>query len=130
MIIRHKGVSLVSGKNVTGYAVHMDGKFYIFIDSGCRIQVKASSILPVEEGLIDAMELMPVKEGVHSLYCLGLSEQLLSELKNHGVRYLEDLLEWKDEDYNNIKGLGLQKRAKIQRKLEEYGLVKNNITQN
>ena len=46
------------------------------------------------------------------------------------MRYLEDLLEWKDEDYNKIKGLGLQKKIKIQRKLEEYGLVKNNITQN
>ena len=130
MIVRHQGVSIASGKNVTGYAVHMDGKSYIFFDNGCRIQVKASSIVPVEEGLVDAMELMPVKEGVHSLYCLGLSEQLLCELKKHGVRYLEDLLEWKDEDYNKVKGLGSQKRAKIQRKLEEYGLVKNNITQN
>lgn len=73
---------------------------------------------------------MPFNDNVHSLYCLGLGEQLLCELKKHGVRYLEDLLEWKDEDYNKVKGLGSQKRAKIQRKLEEYGLVKNNITQN
>ena len=130
MIIRHKGVSLASGKNVTGYAVHMDGKSYIFFDNGCRIQVKASSIIPIEEGLVDAIELMPFNDNVHSLYCLGLGEQLLCELKKHGVRYLEDLLEWKDEDYNKVKGLGSQKRAKIQRKLEEYGMVKNNITQN
>ena len=130
MIVRHQGVSIASGKNVTGYAVYMDGKSYIFFDNGCRIQVKASSIIPIEEGLVDAIELMPVNDNVHSLYCSGLGEQLLCELKKHGVRYLEDLLEWKDEDYNKIKGLGLQKKIKIQRKLEEYGLVKNNITQN
>ena len=130
MIVRHQGVYIASGKNVTGYAVYMDGKSYIFFDNGCRIQVKASSIIPIEEGLVDAIELMPVNDNVHSLYCLGLGEQLLCELKKHGVRYLEDLLEWKDEDYNKIKGLGLQKKIKIQRKLEEYGLVKNNITQN
>ena len=130
MIVRHQGVSIASGKNVTGYAVYMDGKSYIFFDNGCRIQVKASSIIPIEEGLVDAIELMPVNDNVHSLYCLGLGEQLLCELKKHGVRYLEDLLEWKDEDYNKIKGLGLQKKIKIQRKLEEYGLVKNNIIQN
>ncbi len=130
MIVRHQGVSIASGKNVTGYAVYMDGKSYIFFDNGCRIQVKASSIIPIEEGLVDAIELMPFNDNVHSLYCLGLGEQLLCELKKHGVRYLEDLLEWKDEDYNKVKGLGSQKRAKIQRKLEEYGLVKNNITQN
>lgn len=130
MIVRHQGVSIASRKNVTGYAVYMDGKSYIFFDNGCRIQVKASSIIPIEEGLVDAIELMPVNDNVHSLYCLGLGEQLLCELKKHGVRYLEDLLEWKDEDYNKIKGLGLQKKIKIQRKLEEYGLVKNNITQN
>ena len=130
MIVRHQGVSIASGKNVTGYAVYMDGKSYIFFDNGCRIQVKASSIIPIEDGLVDAIELMPVNDNVHSLYCLGLGEQLLCELKKHGVRYLEDLLEWKDEDYNKIKGLGLQKKIKIQRKLEEYGLVKNNITQN
>ena len=130
MIVRHQGVSIASGKNVTGYAVHMGGKSYIFFDNGCRIQVKASSIIPIEEGLVDAIELMPFNDNVHSLYCLGLGEQLLCELKKHGVRYLEDLLEWKDEDYNKVKGLGSQKRAKIQRKLEEYGMVKNNITQN
>ena len=130
MIVRHQGVYIASGKNVTGYAVYMDGKSYIFFDNGCRIQVKASSIIPIEEGLVDAIELMPFNDNVHSLYCLGLGEQLLCELKKHGVRYLEDLLEWKDEDYNKVKGLGSQKRAKIQRKLEEYGLVKNNITQN
>lgn len=93
MIVRHQGVSIASGKNVTGYAVHMDGKSYIFFDNGCRIQVKASSIIPIEEGLVDAIELMPVNDNVHSLYCLGLGEQLLCELKKHGVRYLEDLLE-------------------------------------
>ena len=34
MIVRHQGVSIASGKNVTGYAVHMDGKSYIFFDNG------------------------------------------------------------------------------------------------
>ena len=122
MIIRHEGVSISSGKRVIGYAVCMDGKNYIFFESGRRVQVKAASIVPTQEGLVDAMATVQIAENVHSLYCLGLSEHMLTELKNHGVRYLEDLLEWGNEDYNKIKGLGPQKIAKIQSKIKELGL--------
>lgn len=68
------------------------------------------------------MATVRIEENVHSLYCVGLSEQLLGELKKHGARYLEDLLEWGNEDYNKIKGLGPQKIAKIHKKIGEYGL--------
>ena len=84
--------------------------------------MKAASIVPTQEGLVDAMATVQIEENVHSLYCLALSEHMLTELKNHGVRYLEDLLEWGNEDYNKIKGLGPQKIAKIQSKIKELGL--------
>lgn len=58
MIVKHQGVSIVSGKKVTGYAVSLDGKAYIFHENGSRVQVRESTIIPVQDGVVDAMELM------------------------------------------------------------------------
>lgn len=114
---------MVSGKKVTGYAVSLDGKTYIFRENGSRVQVRESTVVPVHDGVVDAMELMQDSGGRHSLYCLELSEQMMAELRESGVKYLEDLAEWKEEDYQRIRGLGTQKKIKIQGKLKEYGIV-------
>lgn len=123
MIVKHQGVSIVSGKKVTGYAVRLDGKAYIFHENGSRVQVRESTIIPVQDGVVDAMELMQDGGDRHSLYCLELSEQMMAELRENGARYLEDLAEWKEEDYRRVRGLGAQKKTRIQEKLKEYGLV-------
>lgn len=116
MIVKHQGVSMVSGKEVTGYAVSLDGKAYIFHENGGRVQVRESIIVPVQDGVVDAMELMQDGGDRHSLYCLELSEQMMAELRENGAKYLEDLAEWKEEDYQRVKGLGVQKRIRIQEK--------------
>ncbi len=123
MIVKHQGVSIVSGKKVTGYAVSLDGRTYIYHENGSRVQVKESTIVPVQEGVVDAMELMQDNGGMHSLYCLKLSEQMMAELRENGAKYLEDLAGWKEEDYQRVKGLGAQKKIRIQEKLREYGIV-------
>lgn len=122
MIVMHQGISLVSGRQIWGYAVCIDNKYYIFRHDGARVQVKPSSIKPLEDCLIDVREKIGFSEeqGKHSLYHLELSEKMLQNIINKGVVYLEDLQYWTDEDYEDVPGLGPKKKRLIKETLAHY----------
>lgn len=49
MITKYRGIALNRGRTVTGYAVHVDGRYYIYQEDGKRILVDVSSIAPILE---------------------------------------------------------------------------------
>ncbi len=123
MIVKYRALPLDGGGTVTGYAVCIEGRYYIYQEDGRRIPVEVSSIVPI---LNDSEK---QKEGYqkdrHPLCCLGLSEYIINNIGFSGVKYLEELESWTDTDYDKVRGVGPMKKKQIKETLERYHIKFN-----
>lgn len=122
MIIRHQGRSLIEDEFIIGYAVYEGYEIYIYQKDGSKTQVKEGSVSPILSDLNRKAEPSHVREGVHPLCCLDLSDILIADLKCRGAMCLEDLETWTDEDFKELRGLGPVKIKKIRDTLRNYGI--------
>ncbi len=87
MITKYRGIALNRGRTVTGYAVRIDGQYYIYQEDGKRILVDVSSIAPILEDRDERQEGYP--DGKHPLCCLGLSEYIINNIGFSGVNHIK-----------------------------------------
>lgn len=122
MIIRHQGRTITGDEIISGYAVCEADIFYIYMESGQKIQVKRSSVIPVLSDLERGDEIQAGKTYGHPLCSLDVSEYIQTNLRSRGVVCLEDLEKWTYEDFKRIRGLGPLKIGKILERLKCFGI--------
>lgn len=123
MITKYRAIALNRGKTVTGYAVRIDGQYYIYQEDGKRILVEVTSIVPILEDREDRQEGYP--DGKHPLCCLGLSKYIINNIEFSGVKYIEELESWTDTDYDRVRGIGPAKKRQIKEVLDRYHIKFN-----
>jgi DNA-directed RNA polymerase alpha subunit len=123
MITKYRAIALNRGRTVTGYAVRIDGQYYIYQEDGKRILVEVTSIVPISDDQEEQWEGYPKDK--HPLCCLGLSEYIINNIGFSGVKYLEELESWTDTDYDRVRGIGPAKKRQIKEVLEKYHIKFN-----
>ena len=123
MITKYRAIALNRGRTVTGYAVRIDGQYYIYQEDGKRILVEVTSIVPISDDQEEQWEGYPKDK--HPLCCLGLSEYIINNIGFSGVKYLEELESWTDTDYDRVRGIGPVKKRQIKEVLEKYHIKFN-----
>lgn len=127
MIIKHCAMNKKDGMLIVGYIVRQEDEFFIFQETGERIQVIGSSIFPlidkygtlgVGESGADEISGIPISN-------LGLGKYITNNFMAKGAIYLEDLQTWTDKDYSGIRGLGKVRKQRVREVLEQHHLVFN-----
>lgn len=129
MILLHTGRSAQNGDYVIGYAVKL-GRFYFIVDRrGLHTEVVKSTVKVYTAGTniqlpidcrVDYGEPSYI-EHMHSLKDY-LTEYEVINYQQHGACYLEDLQDWTDKDYKEVRNIGPVKRRRMKKLLEEVGL--------
>lgn len=122
MIIRHQGRTMTGDEIISGYAVCVADRFYIYKEDGQKIQVKRSSVVPVLTDLENDNAAQTRTVYGHPLCSLDVSEYIQANLRSKGAVCLEDLEKWTYEDFKRIRGLGPSKISKILEKLKFFGI--------
>lgn len=129
MILKHTGLSKKNRKYVIGYAVRYEDNCYIIDDKGIHTAVIGETVRVYTDGTnIEA----PVTcrkdygepshlEGMHRLEEYFRPGCLLG-LQSQGARYLEDLQDWTDKDYEKVRNIGVVKKKRIKDLLVQMGL--------
>lgn len=97
MLLLHSAVSEETGRTVIGYAVKEKGKYFIIMKDGTREVVRMETFMPYEE-------LHRIEDYVN------LPEQVINGFHSRNAFYLEDLSQWKDEDYDKVRGIGKSRK--------------------
>lgn len=100
MILLHSGMTEAAGRTVIGYAVREKGKLFIVLKVGTREAVRLETVMPYKA-------LHRIEDYVN------LPDRIMDEFHSRGVYYLEDLDQWKDEEFDKIKGIGRSIKADI-----------------
>lgn len=100
MVLLHSGVSEETGRTVIGYVVREKGQFFIVMKDGNREVVRLETVMPYK--------------AFHSIEdYVNLPGSVVEEFHSRGVYYLEDLAQWKEEEFDKIKGIGRSRKDGI-----------------
>lgn len=105
MIVLHSGVSEATGGIVVGYAVREKKELFIVQKDGIREAVRLETVMPYKV--------------FHSIEdYINLPEQILKEFHSRNAYYLEDLNQWKDDEFDKIRGIGKFRKDGIQKVIQ------------
>lgn len=100
MVLLHSGMTEDTGRTVIGYAVREKGKLFIVLADGTKEAVRLDTVIPYK--------------ALHSIEdYVNLPEKVIEEFHSRNAYYLEDLNQWKDEDFDKIKGIGQSRKKDI-----------------
>lgn len=100
MVLLHSGVSEDTGRIVTGYIVREKGQFFIVMKDGNREAVRMETVMPYKV--------------FHSIEdYVNLPGKVIEEFHGKGTYYLEDLAQWKEGEFDKIKGIGRSRKEGI-----------------
>ena len=100
MVLLHRGITEDTGRTVIGYAVREKGKLFIVLKDGTREAVRLDTVMPYK--------------ALHSIEdYVNLPEHVIDEFHSRNAYYLEDLSQWKDEEFDKVRGIGQSRKKGI-----------------